>query len=142
MLDDIRTECFMLCDAAQESNGKRYILGGGWDSLFVPTLPWTQRQLALAIRLAVPWNEGNRPHSFQIELLDEDRNNILPGPFEGQLRVGRPPTALEGQDLPILLAVTAVDLVFPTVGTYVFRLVIDGREQATTMLLVRKAGEV
>src|SRR3990170_5669117 len=99
MLDDVRVECFMLCDGVQECNGKLYILGGGWSHLYGREFPLAHHQLGLAVRLSVPWNSANRPHPFRLELVDEDGNDILPKPLEGAFNVGRPPTAEPGEDL-------------------------------------------
>lgn len=139
-LHRIRAECFMPCDGAQEANGKLHILGGGWDTLLGSSFPLTHNQFALAIRLAVPWVEANRPRAFRIELRDEDGRSILPAPIEGTFTVGRPPTAMEGDDLPVLLAVTLVQITFPTPGIYTFHLLVDGEEVAKTKLRARKLG--
>jgi hypothetical protein len=57
----------LLADAAQEVNGKLYVLGGGW-SVTGPDLP----PMAIAIKLDVPWSAANVQHAFALELIDED----------------------------------------------------------------------
>jgi len=70
----------MLADAAQESGGKLYILGGGW-SVTGPAVPPS----ALALKIDVPWDQANRPHHWRLELVSEDGE---PVEIEGQaLRV-------------------------------------------------------
>jgi hypothetical protein len=138
---EIRAECFMVCDGAQECNGKLYILGGGWDVIFGQSFPLTYSQFAFAIRLSLPWTEANRPHPFEIQILEEDQQqNILPHPLRGEINVGRPPMTIPGQDLPVALSITMGGLVFPNPGTYVVRLTIDDREKAMLKLHVRKVG--
>jgi hypothetical protein len=138
----IRIDCFMLCDGAQESNGKLYVLGGGWDTLLGQDFPLTIHTFAVALKLAVPWNEANRQRRFRIEVRDPDNNkDILPRPLEGEFNVGRPPTAQPGDDLTVVLAITFNAVVFPKPGTFGFHLLVDNDELATTKLCARKLGQ-
>src|SRR3712207_6134998 len=59
----------LLCDAAEEVGGKLYILGGGWSFLHRPGVP---TNMALAIKIAVPWNETNQSHTLRAHLLTDD----------------------------------------------------------------------
>ena len=63
----------LLADAAQEVNGKLYVLGGGW-SVTGPDLP----PMSIAIKLDVPWNQSVAPHEFTLELVDEDGRAVPP----------------------------------------------------------------
>ena len=81
----------LLADAAQEVNGKLYVLGGGW-SVTGPDLP----PMAIAIKLDVPWSAANVQHAFALELIDEDGRAVPAGDSgggvraEGSFEVGRP----------------------------------------------------
>lgn len=137
----IRVDCFMLADAAQESGGKLYVLGGGWDTVFAPALPIRPHSLAVVAKLSVPWTEANRPRAFRIEVRDPDTGlDTLPRPLEGQFNVGRPVAALPGDDLTIVAAITMNGVEFHKTGTYSFRLLIDGEEHAVTKLSARLTG--
>src|SRR5690349_10370980 len=59
----------LLCDFAQEVGGKLYIVGGGWSKVFDIGQPMN---MALAIKLWVPWNAANQPTQLAIELRTED----------------------------------------------------------------------
>ena len=59
----------LLADAAQEVNGKLYVLGGGW-SVTGPDLP----PMAIAIKLDVPWRQSVTSHTFDIQLSHVDRH--------------------------------------------------------------------
>ena len=81
----------MLCDAAQVSQGKLYILGGGWnvanDHRQVPA--------ALAIVVDVPWDQCNIEHNLKVELLDGDGQPVRfdeekPVTITGHFEAGRP----------------------------------------------------
>jgi uncharacterized protein DUF6941 len=120
----------LLCDAAQEIGGKLYILGGGWSKLYRANQP---AFYALAVRIAVPWNEANQRHKFVARLVtDEGQPFEIDGKkieFSGGLEVGRPPGAKIGSRLDSALAVNVEGLPLPA-GNYVWELEIDGTVMA------------
>ncbi len=125
----------MLCDYAEEVNGKLYIMGGGWTTIQADT----PAPLALAVLLTVPWNAANQKHTLNLSMLTEDGEPFLPdgvqttrpeGAPEGALmggdfEVGRPPGAVHGQDFPVPIGVRLGPLVFPQ-GGYKFEFTVDG----------------
>lgn len=128
----MQVDCFLLADGAQESQGKLYVLGGGWNLLAVQGLPATHPAAALAIRLLVPWNETNEPLRFEIRLEDPDGQQLLPEPLTAELTVGRPPQLPAGAEQAIPLVVNLRDTELPKAGTYAFVLVANERELART----------
>src|SRR5215211_4992860 len=84
----IRAECFMLCDGAHAVEGKLYVLGGGWNELKAPQLPW-EHTAAIAVRLAIPWVDANQQLPLRLEVVDEDEVPIVPEPLLAQFTVGR-----------------------------------------------------
>jgi len=119
----------LLCDAAQQVGGKLYILGGGWSLIFAPG----PISCALAIKLAVPWDEANRRITFRIALLDEDGNgvNLGQGPVvaTGGLEVGRPPGLKPGTSIDAPFVLSFASLVLGA-GGYVFDLEVNGQSLA------------
>lgn len=121
----------LLCDAAQNADGKLYILGAGWSQLLAnnPT------NMALAIKLLIPWNQANELVTIRASLLDADAQvvDFGMGPLrvEGGLEVGRPPGVKRGSPLD-----TSLVLDFPGVrlmpGSYVWELEINGDVKART----------
>jgi Family of unknown function (DUF6941) len=115
----------MLADAAQEVNGKLYVLGGGW-SVTGPLLP----PMALALKLDVPWSAANQEHEFLLMLVDADGhpvrvaddNDVKAG---GTFEVGRPPGLPAGTDIDFAFAVTVPSLPLAA-GRYAWQLWIDG----------------
>jgi hypothetical protein len=95
----------LLCDAAQEVGGKLYVLGGGWSVIWIPNVP---TPVALAVKLAVPWDETNRPHEVRAQLLTEDGEpvDIGTGPMAagGNIEVGRPPGLKPGTPIDVPFA--------------------------------------
>ena len=66
----------LLCDNAQEVAGKLYVLGGGW-SIY----RGSPVSMALAVKIAVPWDAANVPHDFAARLVTEDGDDpMLTGP--------------------------------------------------------------
>ena len=121
----------LLCDHAQEVAGKLYVLGGGW-SIYRGT-PVT---MALAVKIAVPWDEANTPHALSARLVTEDGldptlvgsdGQRAPAPiqFEGSFEAGRPPGLPPGSDLDAPFAVNIAGLPLPP-GRYEWRVAIDG----------------
>jgi hypothetical protein len=82
----------LLCDWAEEVNGKLYIMGGGWNRSGSAT-PIT---MGLAVLLKVEWEETNHRHRLSVRLLTEDGE---PVDLEGgrveisniEFEIGRPP---------------------------------------------------
>lgn len=117
----------MLADAAQESNGKLYVMGGGW-SIAGPG-PVT---MALAIKIEVPWDQANKRHHWRALLQTEDGEPVvLPSPggeqsveITGEFEVGRPPGHIEGTPLDLPLAINVSNLPLPP-GRYEWRFTID-----------------
>jgi hypothetical protein len=116
----------MLADAAQEVNGKLYILGGGW-SVTGPLLP----PMALALKLDVPWSATNQEHEFLLVLVDADGHPVRVAGDDGEVRaggtfeVGRPEGLPPGTDIDFAFAVTVPSLPLAA-GRYAWQLWIDG----------------
>jgi hypothetical protein len=121
----------LLCDHAQEVAGKLYVLGGGW-SIYRGS-PVT---MALAVKIAVPWDAANIPHDFSARLLTEDGTDPVlatggagdptatPIEFQGRFEAGRPPGLAPGSDLDAPFAVNISGLPLPP-GRYEWQVSID-----------------
>ncbi|MCS6803093.1 MAG: hypothetical protein RMM58_14925 [Chloroflexota bacterium] len=131
-VDSIRAECFILADGAQEANGKLYILGGGWDTLYSRSFPFVHPQLALAIKLVIPWGATAHPHELLVALVDEDGASLLPEPPRLQFNVGRPPHAEPGEEVSMPVTITLNQLTIAQPGRYTVLLHVDGRIIART----------
>lgn len=117
----MQVDTFMICDAAQESGGKLFVLGGAWNVLVTrAAAPVRHPHLSLAIVFSVDWNETNELVRFSIRLEDEDGQLILPETIDGELKVGRPIHLPVGSEQLISLVVNLQDLVLPRLGRYVF----------------------
>lgn len=119
----------LLADAAQSVEGKLYILGGGWSVTGPQPTP-----SAIALKIDVPWDEANRPHTFELALVDADgRPFMIDSPMGrqevvigGEFEVGRPPGLRPGTPLDMTVAVTVGPLPLSPGTRYAWSLTIDG----------------
>jgi hypothetical protein len=120
----------LLCDAAQGVGGKLYILGGGWSQLRTPN---TQVPMALAIRLAIPWDMANQPIPVRAQLVTSDGQpvNLGGGPIvaEATVEVGRPAGLERGTPLDAILAVNLGGIALAA-GRYVWELRVSNEVRA------------
>jgi len=130
----------LLSDFAQVSEGKLYVLGGGW-TLCGPGL----FQHALAIKVEVPWDEGNRQHRLEGALFDEDMHPVRVGPertearFDGTFEAGRPAGLPAGTFLDFMLAVNIGPMELPPGKAYHWSISIDGKEVRRARFRTRPA---
>jgi hypothetical protein len=131
----------LLCDYAEELGGKLYIMGGGWSRLGTPNQP---SNLALAIKLSVPWNQANEPHNLTVRLVngngeqqqDPQGNDVQ---IMGKLEVGRPPGLRPGSTLDVPIAAQFNGLVLEP-GIYRWELEVDGVPMGDTTFDVVQLG--
>ncbi|MEQ8840845.1 MAG: hypothetical protein RIB98_07680 [Acidimicrobiales bacterium] len=116
----------LLADSAQVADGKLYILGGGITAMGPRPQP-----VGVAIRIEVPWDRANVPHSWRLDLLDEDGHPLTvrdkPLVVHGRFEAGRPAGLKPGTPLSVPLAIN-----FPAIPTtpgrnYTWQLSIDDR---------------
>ena len=116
----------ILCDAAQVSSGKLFILGGGWDNCSPGAA-----MMGVAVIVKIPWNLANRKFNWELKLVDADGNPVSAGPenrlgFGGGLEVGRPPGVPKGMDLSIPIAVNIGGVPLSPSSSYSWEFYIDG----------------
>ncbi len=121
----------LLADAAEAVNGKLYILGGGWSVMGPDPAP-----MAIAIKIEVPWDQGNDVHKLQLRLVDADGQPVLAESEDGEVPIvldadfetGRPAGMKPGTPLDLTMAVTLGPLPLQPGSRYEWRLSIDGKE--------------
>jgi hypothetical protein len=125
----------LLCDAASVSEGKLYILGAGWNliNLAFPNAP---TNMAIAITIQIPWDEANRPHHLEVELVTEDGQPFGDGlKLEGDVEVGRPAGLHPGTTLTAPMAFNLNGLLIAP-GGYEWRLRVGTEQLARTSFRV------
>ena len=106
----------ILADYCQVADGKMNMMGAWWDTIGPGPHP-----MAVALRFEVPWNEINKKHEFQLQLLTQDGQQLLiqtaegnaPLGISGVLEVSPDAGAKEGRHLSIPQAVNFGPLPLP-----------------------------
>ena len=109
----------MLCDAAQVQSGKLFVLGGGFDTISVKSLPATQRNLSLAMVAEIGQEDRQRDLELQISLMDED-GKAMGVEAKGMLRVGAPPNLPPGSPSVVPIVSPFYNITFPEAKGYAF----------------------
>jgi hypothetical protein len=120
----------MLADAAVVQGGKLYIHGGGWDSIWVETLPATHPTMALAWILRIEYSEALEEIALVVEMLDEDDTTSGPRLDVG-LTAGHPPGSRRGAPIFVPLQWTLTQVELSRTGGYRFRICEGDRELAS-----------
>jgi hypothetical protein len=119
----------MLADAAQVQSGKLFILGGGFDTITVRSLPAVHRSISLAMVAEVEPDERQRDLELVIRLIDED-GTALGVEAKGRLRVGAPPNLPPGSPSIVPIVSPFHNITFPEAKGYTFVVSLNDSELA------------
>lgn len=126
----------LLADAVQAVNGKLFILGGGWDTLWVRSLPVRHPSLAIGFRLRVPTSYAANELTLSVELQDEDGKAVLPRSLSHRVRLDTPRSS-DATDLGLVRSFTFNNLMFENEGAYSFVISVDGEPVSRLRFTVR-----
>jgi len=107
-------EFALVADFAEVIAGKLYLMGGGWDTLHVSSVPASIR-FAVALGVRVEWDETNRQVPIRVTVEDDD--GAVYARAEGTVAVGRPPDLPPGSPQVAKLALV-LGLSLPHFGGY------------------------
>ncbi|MFQ5522978.1 MAG: hypothetical protein ACE5F5_05310 [Acidimicrobiia bacterium] len=129
----------LLADAVQAVQGKLFVLGGGWDTLWVRDFPARHPSLAIGLRLRVPVSWGKETLKLSVELQDADGGPVLPHPLSHDVRLPpshqQPPGA---SDFGLIRSFTFNNLVFTGSGPYSFVISVDDEPVSRLRFTVRR----
>ncbi len=129
----MQVEWLILADAAQVSQGKLFLLGGGWDVLNVnQVFPYSQ-QIGLAVSFRVAWNETNEKHNVEVQVETEDGTELAK--IGAQLEVGRPPGIPVGTEQRAQIAAN-FPIRFDKPGVFAVVARIEGQDTSRTVFRV------
>lgn len=120
---EVQIKVMLLADSAQAVGGKLYVLGGGFDRINMPTVPFSHR-FDLAMLISVPWGATNQPYQVVVELVDAG-GDAIGYRAEATMETGRPPGTRPGTSLTIPLVVPVL-AEFRAPGRYSLRGSING----------------
>jgi hypothetical protein len=128
----------LLADAVQAVRGKLFILGGGWDTLWVRGFPARHPSLAIGLRLRVPVSWGRETLKLSVELQDADGGPVLPHPLSHDIRLPAPHQHPPGaSDFGLIRSFTFNNLVFSSEGSYSFVISVDDEPVSRLRFTVR-----
>lgn len=127
----------MLADAAQVQSGKLFVLGGGFDTISVRSLPATHRSVSLAMVAEVGPDERQQDLDLKVQLVDEDGAE-LGVVAKGKLRVGAPPNLPPGSPSVVPIVSPFHNVTFPDAKGYAFVVSVNDNELARVRFRVVK----
>jgi hypothetical protein len=129
----------LLCDWAQEINGKLYIMGAGWSRVVLRQ----PLDCALAVKIDVPWDRTNDQHKIRASLVTEDGSPVIvegnPVMIEGAFETGRPAGLKPGSTIDASLALRFGGFMLDA-GRYVFKFNVNGKDEAEVPFDVIREG--
>jgi len=132
----------LLCDAAEVSSGKLFILGGGWNNCG-PENP----SMGLALIIQVPWDLSNRAFNWEIQLFYDNGEPFLIGEKEdvvklqGTFEAGRPAGWPRGTALTVPLAMNVAGIPLKENSGFFWEMKIDGQYAARASFFTRRRGQ-
>lgn len=128
----------LLADSVQAVRGKLFILGGGWDTLWVRQFPARHPSLAIGLRLRVPVSWKSETITLSVELQDADGKPVLPKPLAHEIRLpADPPQSPSATDFGLIRSFTFNNLRFESEGAYSFVISVDGEPVSRLRFTVR-----
>ena len=128
----------LLADAVQAVRGKLFILGGGWDTLWVQGFPARHPSLAIGLRLRIPVSWASDSLKLSVELQDADGHPLLPRPLSHDIRL--PPSSQHHRtatDFGLIRSFTFNNLMFEREGSYSFVISVDDEPVSRLRFTVR-----
>lgn len=128
----------LLADAVQAVRGKLFVLGGGWDTLWVQRFPARHPSLAIGLRLRVPVSWASDTLKLSVELQDADGHPMLPRPLSHDIRL--PPASQHSPsatDFGLIRSFTFNNLMFEREGSYSFVISVDDEPVSRLRFTVR-----
>jgi hypothetical protein len=127
----------MVADAVEAIGGKLYMLGGGWDMIWVGSFDQPV-PFGLACTVLVPWNETDDDHVFSVSIENEDGGEVAPR-LDVPFKTGRSPTTPKGAPTRVAVGIKAA-ILLPGPGGYAFVGRVDGRDDSERRTIVHARG--
>jgi hypothetical protein len=127
----------LLADAVQAVRGKLFVLGGGWDTLWVRSFPARHPSMAIGLRLRVPTSWRADVLDLSVDLQDADGAPLLTKPLSHQVKLPPHPQASPATDLGVVRSFTLNNLLFSAEGSYSFVITVDGEPVSRLRFMVR-----
>ncbi len=123
-----------VADKAEAVNGKVYVLGGAFDTIWTTKVPVTHFLLSFVMRLLLSPAEIGRAHKIEINLIDEDGKRLAS--VGGDITVGRESNLPSGWRQGFLTVLNFANLKFERFGDYSFEIVVNNSSMKTVPLRI------
>jgi hypothetical protein len=127
----------LLADAVQAVRGKLFVLGGGWDTLWVRAFPARHPSMAIGLRLRVPTSWRAEVLDLSVDLQDADGAPLLSKPLSHQVKLPAHTQASPATDFGVVRSFTFNNLLFSAEGSYSFVITVDGEPVSRLRFMVR-----
>jgi hypothetical protein len=127
----------LLADAVQAVRGKLFVLGGGWDTLWVRSFPARHPTMAIGLRLRVPTSWRADILDLSVDLQDADGAPLLAKPLTHQVRLPAHPETSPATDFGVVRSFTFNNLLFSAEGSYSFVITVDEVSVSRLRFMVR-----
>ncbi len=127
----------LLADSVQAVRGKLFVLGGGWDTLWVQGFPARHPSLAIGLRLRIPTSWSSDDLTLSVELQNADGGPLLPRPLTQTINLPRNHDP-QATDIGLVRSFTFNNLVFPQPGSYSFVISVESEPVSRLRFIVRQ----
>ncbi|MBI3968718.1 MAG: hypothetical protein HY329_24040 [Chloroflexi bacterium] len=127
-----QVDYLVLADAVAAPDGKHYIHGGGWDTIFAPVFPAIRPSLDVALRLRGTTEDLEGPHRIKLDVVNAEGSSVVadPGAFQATLQISGDWADNSRPSKTACLAFHFGPTELKEPGEYAVVLEIDGVEQA------------
>ena len=120
-----------LADSADAINGKIYVMGGAFDTIWAASMPLVYPQFAIALRVRFDSIESGE-HKVNVNFVDMDGKHILPS-ANGVIKVSLP----QGQRSFSANSILNIQMLkIEKHGEFSIDLTIDGKHEASLPLFI------
>lgn len=130
-----------LADSAEAVEGKLYVMGGAFDTIWAKTLPTIHPRLSFVMRLVFSPAETGRVHQMEVSIMDGDgkRLQTVGGPLELKDRNPHLPAGVRPSLLTVL---NFVNLKFEKFGSYSFEIVFNNTSGKSVPLRIAQRVDI
>lgn len=130
-----------LADSAEVVNGKIYVMGGAFDTVWTKQVPIVHPHLTFILRLIFDVAEIGRKHKLEIQIMDEDGK--IMGNVGGDVEIpAKNPNIPKGWQQPYIAVLNFQNLNFSKFGSYSFNILVNNSSLKSIPLRVAQIIEM
>ena len=131
----------LLSDTAESVNGKLYMMGGAFDTIWAKEVPIVHPHLSFTMRLLFSPAELGRTHMMEVNMITEDGRKITT--VGGPLKLGEKNKSLpKGWKQGFLTVLNFANTKFDEFGNYSFEIVVNNTSLKSIPLRIAKRVKV